>query len=333
MGSSMALRLIGAGHEVSVWTRSRDKASAVIDAGATWADGIPALAAECEIICSMVGYPADVDQVYGELLETGGRLRIAIDFTTSEPGLARRLAEQGRTIGVAVLDAPVSGGDVGARNGTLSIMVGGDANAFEEVKPLLEPLGKTIVYQGEAGSGQHTKMVNQTLIATNMIGVCEALLYAEKSGLDPTRVLKSVSGGAAGSWSLQNLAPRMLAGDFAPGFFVEHFIKDMGIALGEAEAMNLALPGLALAKQLYEALRAQGSWARRHPGAVSGTTASQRTGLVWCFVSSRHISRPTASLALLQLLEVVTNTPCVAAPSQEGRGLARRLSRTNETPH
>jgi 3-hydroxyisobutyrate dehydrogenase len=185
-----------------------------------------------------------------------------VDFTTSEPSLAVEVAEAAQAKGVASLDAPVSGGDVGARNAALSIMVGGDAAALERVRPLLEHLGKTIVHQGGPGSGQHTKMVNQTLIASGIVGVCEALLYAQRAGLDLETVLRSVSGGAAGSWSLSNYAPRMLKGDLEPGFFVEHFIKDMGIALAEARRMKLSLPGLALAHQLYVALEAQGQGRR-----------------------------------------------------------------------
>src|SRR5262249_8730903 len=183
---------------------------------------------------------------------------VLVDMTTSEPSLAREISDAARAKGVKALDAPVSGGDVGARNAALSIMIGGDADVVEECRPLFDCMGKTVVHQGPAGSGQHTKMVNQVLIAGGMIGVCEALLYGYKAGLDLETVLKSVSGGAAGSWSLSNLGPRILARNFEPGFFVEHFIKDMGIALKESERMNLCLPGLALAKQLYEAVRAQG---------------------------------------------------------------------------
>jgi 3-hydroxyisobutyrate dehydrogenase len=179
-------------------------------------------------------------------------------MTTSEPSLAQEIHERARARGVQSIDAPVSGGDIGARNATLSIMVGGDAESVERVRPLLEVLGKTIIHQGPAGAGQHTKMVNQTLIATGMIGVCEALLYAYRAGLELETVLESVGGGAAGSWSLANYAPRMLKGDYAPGFMVEHFIKDMEITLAEARRMSLALPGLALAHELYLALRAQG---------------------------------------------------------------------------
>ena len=183
---------------------------------------------------------------------------VLVDMTTSEPSLAVEIFQAARAKGVAALDAPVSGGDVGAKNAALSIMIGGEAAVVEAIRPLFECMGKTIIHQGPAGAGQHTKMVNQILIATTMIGVCEALLYAYKAGLDSETVLKSVSVGAAGSKSLEVLGPRILARNFEPGFYVEHFIKDMGIALKEAERMNLCLPGLALAKQLYEAVRAQG---------------------------------------------------------------------------
>ena len=179
-------------------------------------------------------------------------------MTTSEPSLAVEIHEAAQAKGIAAIDAPVSGGDIGARNATLSIMVGGDEDAVERVRPLFEVMGKTIVRQGGPGAGQHTKMVNQILIATGMIGVCEALLYGYRAGLDLETVLESVAGGAAGSWSLSNYGPRMLAGNFDPGFMVEHFVKDMGIALSEAKRMNLSLPGLALAEQLYVALIAQG---------------------------------------------------------------------------
>ena len=217
----------------------------------------------------MVGYPRDVEEIY--LKDDGvfsglDRGTIAVDFTTSSPSLARRLASDGAERGISVLDAPVSGGDIGARNAALSIMVGGDHDAFERVKPLLDVLGKTIVLQGPAGSGQHTKMVNQILLAGTMVGMTEGLVYARAMQLDPERVLQSVGGGAAASWSLQNMLPRILKGDLEPGFYVEHFIKDLGIALAEAEAANLALPGVALAKQLYQATIACG-------GARKGTQA------------------------------------------------------------
>ena len=261
MGASMCGHVLGAGYGVTVHTRTRERAEPLVAEGAVWADSPAAAAAEADVVCVMVGFPADVRQV---ILEEGGALSalrpggVVVDFTTSEPSLAVEIAGAAAANGAAALDAPVSGGDVGARNATLSIMVGGDEVAFERVQPLLEVVGKTIVRQGGPGSGQHTKMVNQILIATGMIGVCEALLYGYRAGLDLNTVLESVAGGAAGSWSLSNYGPRMLAGNFDPGFFVEHFIKDMGIALAEARRMRLSLPGLALAHQLYVALEAQG---------------------------------------------------------------------------
>ncbi len=272
MGQSMAGRLLEAGYPLSVTTRTPSKADALVSRGATWVDSPADLAGACEVVISIVGYPADVEEVYlGErgVLSNAGPgdpLALVIDMTTSSPTLAARLAAAARERGLASLDAPVSGGDIGARNGALSIMVGGAPEAFALAKPIFECLGKTIELQGGPGAGQHTKMVNQILIATNMIGVAEGLLYAEKAGLDIMHVIDSVGGGAAGSWSISNLGPRMARGDFAPGFYVEHFIKDMGIALAEAERLHLALPGLALARQLYEALRAQGH-------AKSGTQA------------------------------------------------------------
>ncbi len=219
------------------------------------------MARASDVVFTIVGYPADVRQVIlGEdgVLAGAASGSALVDMTTSEPSLAVEIYEAAKARGVDAIDAPVSGGDVGARNATLSIMVGGDEEAVERVRPLLEVMGKTIVHQGGPGAGQHTKMVNQILIATGMIGVCEALLYGYKAGLDLETVLESVGGGAAGSWSLSNYGPRMLAGNFEPGFFVEHFVKDMGIALSEARRMNLSLPGLALAEQLYVALMAQG---------------------------------------------------------------------------
>lgn len=264
MGRSMAGRLLEAGHPLTVTTRTRSKADDLLERGAQWAETPADLPATCEVVVSIVGYPRDVEEVYlgedGVLRGHRGDspLRLLIDMTTSSPALAARLAHEAAQRGIACLDAPVSGGDVGARNGTLSIMVGGERDAFDRARPIFEQMGKTIELQGGPGAGQHTKMVNQILIATNMIGVAEGLLYAEKAGLDVVHVIGSVGGGAAGSWSVNNLGPRMAKGDFAPGFYVEHFIKDMGIALAEAERMHLALPGLALAKQLYEALRAHG---------------------------------------------------------------------------
>jgi 3-hydroxyisobutyrate dehydrogenase len=259
MGQSMAGHLLAKGHGVRLFTRTKSKAQGLIDRGATWADSPAAAARRAEVTFAMVGYPRDVREVFlgGEgILAGAAKGTVAVDMTTSEPALAREIHAAAK--GVAVLDAPVSGGDIGAREARLSIMVGGDAEAFARVRPLFECMGKTIVHQGPTGSGQHTKMTNQILIATGMIGVCEALLYAHKAGLNLERALESVSSGAAASWSLTNYAPRMLTGNFDPGFFVEHFIKDLGIALAEARRMNLAVPGLALAHQLYVALEAQG---------------------------------------------------------------------------
>jgi 3-hydroxyisobutyrate dehydrogenase len=270
MGRWMCQHLMTKGYKATVYNRSKEKAGPLLEAGAAWADNPRQLAESADAIFAIVGFPKDVREVF---LGDRGALAgckpgsVLIDMTTSEPSLAREIYDAAKKKGVASVDAPVSGGDVGAKNAALSIMVGGDADAVDAVKPLLECMGKTIVHQGPAGAGQHTKMVNQVLIASNMIGACEALLYGYKAGLDLKTVLQSVGGGAAASWSLNNLGPRIIDRNFEPGFFVEHFIKDMKIALDEAERMNLALPGLALAKQLYEAVRAQG-WARKGTHAL-----------------------------------------------------------------
>jgi 3-hydroxyisobutyrate dehydrogenase len=273
MGTSMCGHLIDAGHSATVYSRTRERAQPLLDKGAAWADTPAAVAASSDVTFTMVGYPTDVREVIlGEqgVLAGTGKGVVIVDMTTSEPSLALEIAEVAGDQEVESLDAPVSGGDIGARNATLSIMVGGAAETVAAVRPLFEVMGKTIIHQGPAGAGQHTKMVNQTLIASGMVGVCEALLYAYKAGLDLETVLEAVSGGAAGSWSLSNYAPRMLKGDFAPGFMVDHFIKDMEITLGEARRMNLAMPGLALAHELYLALRAQG-------GGRDGTHSLIRT--------------------------------------------------------
>jgi 3-hydroxyisobutyrate dehydrogenase len=265
MGASMVGHLMEAGHPATLFTRTRSRAEPLLERGARWAGSPLEVARESDVVFSIVGTPADVRQVIlGEQGALAGLSRggVIVDMTTSEPSLAVEIADAAAEKGVAALDAPVSGGDVGARNAALSIMVGGERGAFDRVRPLFARMGKTIVHQGGPGSGQHTKMVNQTLIATGIVGVCEALLYAYRAGLDLETVLESVGGGAAGSWSLANYGPRMLRGDFEPGFFVEHFIKDMGIALAEARRMKLSLPGLALAHQLYVALEAQGDGRR-----------------------------------------------------------------------
>ncbi len=261
MGRSMCGHLMAAGFSMTVYTRTRSKAEPLIEQGAAWADSPRQVAAQSDVVFAIVGFPADVRAVFlGEDGALSGSCpgTVLVDMTTSEPSLAVEIHEAARAKDVFSIDAPVSGGDVGAREARLSIMIGGDRDVVEALQPCWQAMGKTIVYQGGPGAGQHTKMVNQTLIATNMIGVCEALLYAHRAGLDLETVMQSVASGAAGSWSLSNLGPRIIANRFEPGFFVEHFIKDMGIALAEAKAMGIALPGLALAHQLYVALQAQG---------------------------------------------------------------------------
>lgn len=261
MGTSMCSHLIEKGFSATVYNRTQDKAKRLLDQGAQWAAGPREVAQASDVVFSIVGFPADVRQV---ILGENGALagcqsgNVLVDMTTSDPSLAIEIAEAAAAKGVHSVDAPVSGGDVGAREARLSIMIGGENEVVGALQPCWEAMGKTIVHQGGPGAGQHTKMVNQTLIATGMIGVCEALLYAHMAGLDLPRVMESVASGAAGSWSLSNLGPRIIDGNFDPGFFVEHFIKDMGIALAEAKKMRLSLPGLALAHQLYIALQAQG---------------------------------------------------------------------------
>jgi 3-hydroxyisobutyrate dehydrogenase len=261
MGLSMCGHLLDKGAHVVVFTRTAEKARPLLERGAAWASG-PRLAAEqSDVTFTMVGFPADVREVYygaDGVLAGARRGSILVDMTTTEPSLAIQIAGSAAEHGATALDAPVSGGDVGARNATLSIMAGGDAGALERVRPLLEAMGKTIIHEGEPGAGQHTKMCNQIVIAGTMIGVCESLLYGARAGLDLQTMLQSIRGGAAGCWTLENLAPRVLNGNFDPGFMVEHFIKDMGIALDEAARMRLALPGLALVRQLYLATAAQG---------------------------------------------------------------------------
>lgn len=261
MGQSMCRHLMNAGCTATVYNRSPEKAQALIEAGAKFAASPRAVAEASQVVFAIVGFPSDVRQVFlGEdgILAGSKPGTIVVDMTTSEPALAREIHAAAKARAVHALDAPVSGGDLGARNATLSIMVGGEPEVFEAVRPLFECMGKTIVYQGSPGAGQHTKMVNQILIAGAMVGVCEALLYGYRAGLDMETVFKSVSTGAAGSKALEVLGPRIMRGDFEPGFYVEHFIKDMGIALQEARAMHIALPGLALVQQLYIALQAQG---------------------------------------------------------------------------
>lgn len=261
MGRSMCGHLMAKGYQATIYSRTREKAADLIAKGAAWASSPREVAEKSDVIFSIVGFPSDVREV---ILGSAGALAgakagsVLVDMTTSEPSLAREIDASARAKGVFSLDAPVSGGDIGARNAALSIMVGGEATVVEAVRPLFECMGKSIIHQGGIGAGQHTKMVNQILIAGNMVGVCESLMYAFRAGLDVEKVLQTVGGGAAGSWSLNNLGPRILKGDYEPGFFVEHFIKDMGIALAEAKAMGLVVPGLALVHQLYLAVQAQG---------------------------------------------------------------------------
>jgi 3-hydroxyisobutyrate dehydrogenase len=261
MGRWMCQHAVTKGFSATVYNRSRDKAQPLLDLGARFAESPKQVAERSDIVFAIVGFPKDVREVF--LGPTGALAgskpgTILVDMTTSEPSLAKEIYDAAKAKGVFALDAPVSGGDVGAKNAALSIMIGGDKEVVDAVTPVFEAMGKTIVHQGVPGAGQHTKMVNQILISSNMIALCEGLLYGYKAGLDLETVFKSVSVGAAGSKALEILGPRILARNFEPGFYVEHFIKDMGIALAEAERMNLCLPGLALAKQLYEAVRAQG---------------------------------------------------------------------------
>lgn len=261
MGSSMCGHLIAKGFSATVYSRTQAKAADLIAKGAAWAASPREVAQRSDVIFSIVGFPSDVREV---MLGKQGALagckpgNVLVDMTTSEPSLAVEIHAAAQAAGVHSVDAPVSGGDIGAREARLSIMIGGDRQVADSLRPCWEAMGKTIIYQGGPGAGQHTKMANQILIASNMIGVCEALLYAYRAGLDLNVVMQSVTPGAAGSWSLANLGPRIIQNNFDPGFFVEHFIKDMGIALDEAKRMKLALPGLALAHQLYIALQAQG---------------------------------------------------------------------------
>lgn len=261
MGQGMIKNFLKAGHTVHLYTRTKERALPLVELGATWYDTAQAAAEQGDVIFTVVGYPKDVEEVYfGDhgIFKAAQQGKIVVDMTTSQPALAKKIADAAQAFGMDALDAPVSGGDIGAQNGTLSIMVGGSKQAFEKVTPLFEVIGQNIVLQGEAGAGQHTKMCNQIAIATNMIGVCEALAYGKKAGLDMERVLQSIATGAAGSWSLSNLAPRMLQGDKEPGFYIRHMIKDMGIALDEASRMELKLPGLAMAKAMYDELSAKG---------------------------------------------------------------------------
>ncbi len=261
MGRSMAGHLLKAGHTLHVFNRTRARAQALLDAGAHWHDTAGAAAAQADFVFTIVGFPTDVEETYfgpHGVLAHAKRGAVLIDMTTSSPLLAQRIAEAAEAKDLAALDAPVSGGDVGAREARLVIMVGGGEAAFARAKPLFEVMGKNVALLGGPGAGQHCKMANQISIASIMTSWCEALTYAKKAGLDPARVIESIGAGAAASWSLNNLAPRALRGDYAPGFYVKHFLKDMRIALESAEAMKLELPGLVQAKKLYDEVARRG---------------------------------------------------------------------------
>ncbi len=261
MGTPMCGHLMGAGYMLSIFTRTQQKAQNLIERGARWLNSAKFVAEESDIVFTMVSYPQDVrDVVLGKdgVLIGLRKHGIIVDMTTSSPGLAEEIYAEAVKKNCTSLDAPVSGGDVGARNATLSIMVGGDRAAFEKVLPLFRLMGDKINYMGSAGKGQHTKMANQIHIATTMIGAVESLLYASRAGLDLDEVIAAIGSGAAGSWTINNLGPRIVKRNFKPGFIIEHFIKDMGIALEEAERMDFSLPGLAMAHQFYVAARALG---------------------------------------------------------------------------
>ncbi len=261
MGRSMCGHLLAAGHTVRVHTRTKASAESILAAGAQWCDCPGDVATGSEFVFTIVGYPADVRAVYlgdGGLLDQAAPGTVLVDMTTSEPLLAGEIHHAAKARGIHALDAPVSGGDLGARNASLAIMVGGDQEPFDRTLPLFEKMGKNIRLMGGPGAGQHTKMSNQILIAGTMIGVVESLLYAVRSGLDMDAVIDVIGSGAAGSWSINNLGRRIAKGDYDPGFFIKHFVKDMGIALSEAKKMGIALPGLALVEQLYVGAMGQG---------------------------------------------------------------------------
>lgn len=261
MGSSMVKNLQAANYSVNIYTRTKARAKPLLEGGAIWKETVAELASSSDVVITMVGYPEDVEAIYfGEegMIHHAKQGTYLVDMTTSSPVLAEEIFKEAKHHEIYALDAPVSGGDVGAKNGTLTIMVGGDEEAFTALLPIFQVLGENIILQGKAGAGQHTKLANQITIATNMIGVCEAIIYAKHAGLDPSRMLDSIEAGAAGSWSLSNLGRRMIKGDYAPGFFVKHFIKDMKIAIEVAEKMGINTPGLKLSLELYEQLAAMG---------------------------------------------------------------------------
>ena len=261
MGNGMVKNLLRHGYEVSAYTRTRAKALEALDAGAEWRESAADCVRDADAVITMVGFPPDVEEVYfGErgILANARPGTLVIDMTTTSPRLAQRIYTEAADRGLSALDAPVSGGDTGARAGTLAIMVGGDREAFERAVPIFEAMGKSIRYMGVAGSGQHTKMANQIAIAGTLAGVCEAIAYARAAGLDVDEVISTISGGAASSWQLANNGPKSAHGDFAPGFFIKHFIKDMTLADGEARARDLPMPVLEKVLAMFRALEAQG---------------------------------------------------------------------------
>lgn len=261
MGSSMARHLLMEGYTVHLYNRTKEKAEPLLKEGAIWEESPAEIASVADVIFTILGYPEDVEEVYyGEngLFQTLSASKIVVDMTTSTPELAIRIAEKAKELGASSLDAPVSGGDLGARDGTLTVMVGGDQATFEKARPLLQVFSGDLRLFGSAGSGQHTKMANQIMVAGTMTGLTETLVYAQAAGLNLEEVIKTVNGGAAQNWSLGSYGPRILAEDYSPGFFVKHFVKDLKIALDEAEKMNLDLPSTALAYELYEQLAIKG---------------------------------------------------------------------------
>lgn len=253
MGTGMVNNLLKAGEEVCVFTRTKSKANEVLSNGAVWCDSVEELVSKSNTVITMLGYPKDVEEVYGKMLKVADA-QVFVDMTTSTPSLSKKLDELFRSKNSFVVDAPVSGGDVGAKNGTLAIMCGGDQSAFDSVKPLFEIMGKNISYLGEAGSGQHTKMANQIAVAGSMLALAESLVYAKAAGLSEEGVLNTISKGAAGSWSLDNYGPRILDGNFEPGFYVEHFLKDLKIVVEESDSFGLNLSGTKLVKDIYQRL-------------------------------------------------------------------------------
>jgi 3-hydroxyisobutyrate dehydrogenase len=281
MGVSMCGHVLAKGYVVTVSTRTKARAQPLLDRGAAWADAPSQVGARSDIVFTIVGFPRDVRDVYfgADGLLAGARAgQVFVDMTTTEPQLAKEIDEAARARGAAGIDAPVSGGDVGAKNAALSIMIGGERAVIDRVMPLFETMGKLIMVQGGPGAGQHTKMCNQIVIAGTMIGMCESLLYAYKAGLTQKTMVECIRGGAAACWGLDNLAPRIIKRDFAPGFIVEHFIKDMAIALAEADRMNIALPGLALVHQLYAVVRAQGHGRRGTQALMLALEQMSKTG-------------------------------------------------------